>query len=75
MGWLSQLPIELENVVLDHEAVVNGLDQDMISFSSSIGWGSEGNFRAGGYDRNIFFVPKTESSKHRTGLQWLLRLL
>ena len=67
-------PIKNGAVELTHEQVVNGLEQDTVSYNNSLGLGGSSNFSAGAFGQLMVVSMKVEKDKYEKALDWLENL-
>ena len=72
---LFESPIRKNDKLIPYEDVIEQLNNDTVSFSSSLGLGSKPLFKCGPYSHTISVMLQVEIAKYETGIEWLRDIL
>jgi Zn-dependent M16 (insulinase) family peptidase len=72
---LFESPIRKNGKLIPYEDVIEQLNNDTVSFSSSIGLGSKPLFKCGPYSHTISVMLQVEIAKYEKGIEWLRDIL
>ncbi|XP_971907.2 uncharacterized protein C05D11.1-like [Tribolium castaneum] len=72
---LFESPIRKNGKLIPYEEVIEQLNNDTVSFSSSIGLGSKSLFKCGPYSHTISVMLQVEVAKYEKGIEWLRDIL
>lgn len=73
---LFESPIRKNGQLVPYEEVIEQLNNDAVSFSSSLGLGSKAsNFRCGPFSHTVTVMLQLETAKYEQGVEWMRDIL
>lgn len=72
--WFKSPTCSEVGEVFNHEATVNGLETDLVSYNCSLGVNS-GNFRLGDFATMLFTNMRVEKGDLKVGVKWMKQIL
>lgn len=75
LDLILESPVQTADGLLPYEAVVSALEQDMISYETSLGLQSTSRFGCGPFSNSVTFHMQVEVRKFAVAIEWMTHLL
>lgn len=76
LDLIIESPVKIsEDEIIPYEAVVASLEEDMISYETSMGLQNMGRFGCGPFSNTVTFHMQLEVKKLKTGIDWMSKLV
>ncbi|CRL05318.1 CLUMA_CG017994, isoform A [Clunio marinus] len=74
LDLILESPVQINDELLPYEAVVSALEQDMISYETSLGLQSASRFGCGPFSNTVTFHMQVEVKKFEIAIGWMTHL-
>lgn len=74
LDLIVESPIQLGDKLLPYESVVAALEEDMISYETSLGVQNSSRFGSGTFSQTVTFHMQVEIRKFETAVEWMTNL-
>lgn len=75
LDLILESPVQTKNELLPYESVVSALEQDMISYETSLGLQSTSRFGCGPFSNSATFHMQAETRKFEIAISWMTHLI
>lgn len=75
LDLILESPVQTKDELLSYEAVVSALEQDMISYETSLGLQSASRFGCGAFSNSVTFHMQVEVQKFEVAVGWMTHLI
>jgi Zn-dependent M16 (insulinase) family peptidase len=75
LDLILESPVQTKDELLPYEAVVSALEEDMISYETSLGLQSSSRFGCGPFSNSATFHMQAETRKFEIAISWMTHLI